>query len=111
MRTAIVLIALIAACNDDDVSRTLGARCDRTDDCADRCLGPNGDYPDGFCSVDCLSSGECPSDAQCVDREGGVCLFSCREPRDCEFLGPKWTCKEDNDRGDPNRKVLVCRGD
>lgn len=110
MRIA-VLLALLAGCGDDEVSRTLGARCDRPADCADRCLGPSGDYPDGFCSVDCASSGDCPRDGECVDREGGVCLFACRGDVDCEFLGPGWTCKEDDLRADPARKVMVCRGD
>lgn len=108
---ALLLLAFVAACGESDVSRSLGARCDATDDCADRCLGPSLDYPDGLCSVDCSSSGDCPGDAECVDREGGVCLFACLEPRDCTFLGPGWNCKEDSLRADATRKVLVCRGD
>lgn len=101
----------LAACGGSDVSRSLGAQCDRVSDCADRCLGPSGDYPAGFCTVDCTSSGDCPADGECVDREGGVCLFPCSDAQDCNFLGPGWTCKEDNLRGDPQNKVMVCRGD
>jgi hypothetical protein len=111
MRATILVGFLLVACGGDgDVSRTLGARCEVTDDCADRCLGPSNDYPDGFCSIDCSTNGDCPSDADCVDREGGVCLFSCRDARDCSFLGPNWTCAEANLRSDQNMKVMICRG-
>lgn len=111
MRASILVGVLLVACGDGDVSRTLGARCERVDDCADRCLGPSNDYPDGFCSIDCSSNGDCPSDAACADLEGGVCLFTCRDARDCSFLGPSWTCAEANLRSDQNMKVMICRGD
>ena len=110
MRATILVGFLLVGCGGDDVSRTLGARCERTGDCADRCLGPSNDYPDGFCSVDCTTTGDCPGDAECVDREGGVCLFACRDERDCSFLGPSWTCAEANLRSDQNTKLKICRG-
>ena len=111
MRTAITLLALLAACGGGDpVSRTLGARCERTDQCEDRCLSPSNDYPDGFCSIDCTASGDCPSDADCIDKEGGVCLFSCADDGDCDFLGPNWICRAENLRADQNRQVKVCLG-
>jgi len=111
MRALILLALLVGACGDDHVSRTLGARCDRPDDCADRCLAPSADYPGGLCTVDCFSSGDCPDGAQCIESEGGVCLYACREPRDCEFLGPGWSCKAEPLRSDQTQQVLVCRGD
>lgn len=116
MRSAISISVLVAgftgfvACGGADVSRELGARCDRPADCADRCLGPSGDYPDGFCTVDCTRSEDCPSDGACVDEDGGFCLFRCEVPSDCDFLGPDWTCKALTLRADPTREVLVCRG-
>ena len=111
MRTAIAFVAsLLLACGGDDVSRLLGARCERTADCEDRCLGPSNDYPGGFCSLDCTSSAECPSDAECIDKEGGVCLFSCVDERDCAFLGANWTCRAENLRADQNRQEKVCLG-
>jgi len=110
MRAMILLAFVLAGCGGSDVSRSLGARCDRTSDCADRCLGPSSDYPAGFCTVDCTTAADCP-DGECVEREGGVCLFTCSTPSDCAFLGPGWNCKEDDVRSDPQRKVLVCRGD
>jgi hypothetical protein len=108
---ALILLAFvsIAGCNPDDVTRSVGARCESVDECDDRCLGPSTDYPDGFCSVDCTTSGDCPA-GECVDREGGVCLFTCRDADDCRFLGPGWTCLEDSLRGSPDQKVMVCRG-
>jgi len=105
------LVTSLVACGGDGVSREVGARCERTADCADRCLAPSNDYPAGFCTLDCSSSRECPSDAECVDREGGVCLFYCRDNRDCDFLGPGWTCQEANLRDDTSLKVTVCRGE
>jgi hypothetical protein len=109
MRIAIAVV-LLAACGEHDISRELGARCDRASDCAERCLTPSGDYPNGLCTVDCSDNGDCPSDGVCVEREGGVCLFECQTPSDCEFLGAGWNCKEENLQSDPQRKVLVCRG-
>jgi hypothetical protein len=100
----------VGACGGDPVSRTLGARCEVARDCVDRCLGPNNDYPDGFCTLDCADSNDCPSDAECIDREGGVCLFFCIDDRDCGFLGPRWSCREENLREDTSRRVRVCRG-
>ena len=51
-------------------------------------------------------------DVVCADKEGGVCLFLCRDDRDCDFLDPdehRWQCKETDAKvGEP--KVLVCRG-
>lgn len=108
MRIAILVV--LVACGGNDISRTLGARCDRADDCAERCLGPSGDYPDGFCTVDCSDNGDCPSDSVCVEREGGVCLFECSVRADCRFLGESWDCKEEALKSDPQQKVMTCRG-
>lgn len=96
---------------DADVSRTLGARCDRSAECDDRCLPPGEDFPGGFCSVSCESSGDCPSGASCTATEAGVCLFDCAGDADCAFLGAGWRCIEDALRADPAREVRVCRGD
>jgi hypothetical protein len=92
------------------VSRTIGARCDRSDECDDRCLPPGAAFPGGFCSVSCEATADCPSDASCADVEAGVCLFDCLDDRDCEFLGPGWRCLEVALREDQARKVTVCLG-
>ena len=111
MRIAIAAALFgFAACGGDDVSRAVGARCDRNVDCVDRCLGPNNEYPDGFCTLDCNDVRDCPESAECIDREGGVCLFLCRDDRDCDFLGPNWVCRDENLREDPSRQAGVCRG-
>lgn len=111
MRSVLVAIALVAACGaSSNVDREVGARCRSVDECEDRCLGPGGDYPDGFCSIDCSISSDCPRDTECVDREGGVCLFACLDDVDCEFLGEGWTCHDDPLRADPDTTVGVCRG-
>ncbi len=112
MRTTMFVVALAAimGCGGGGVSREVGARCSGSRDCADRCLGPSNDYPEGFCSVTCANEGDCPSDTDCVDQEGGVCLFSCDSTADCDFLGPSWICREENLRSDPNQKVGVCLG-
>jgi hypothetical protein len=112
MRNVVAIGVLLAACQSADVSRELGARCDDSDECAERCLPPSGDYPGGFCTVICDTSDDCPvSDSECVDREGGACLFDCIDDVSCEFLGAGWHCRDVDTREQPVRKVKVCTGD
>lgn len=111
MRSWILVALCLAACGHDDVDRFVGARCDKVADCEDRCLGPSAEFPDGFCSVDCSNNNDCPANAACVDREGSVCLFQCVNNSDCDFLGPGWSCRDDNLHESPEVKVGVCRGD
>ena len=107
----IFAIALLAACGGSDVSRELGAECDVTSDCDARCLAPSTEFPAGFCTRDCSTNRDCPDDSECVDRQGGVCLFSCGDDGDCMFLGPGWICHDDKLRENPDIKTGVCRGD
>jgi hypothetical protein len=111
MRSAIIAIAgaLLAACQTGDVSREVGARCDRSDECDERCLPPGLDYPGGFCTIACNDRSECPSATTCANREGGVCLFECTVDRDCGFLGADWQCTAADLRGG-GIQVMVCRG-
>jgi hypothetical protein len=115
MRSAIIAVigALTApwlvACQHSDVSREVGARCEVTADCDERCLSADQDYPGGFCTIACANRGECPSSTTCADRDGGVCLFSCAADRDCTFLGTGWRCGDADLRGG-GIKVMVCRG-
>jgi hypothetical protein len=112
MRMAMIALLLVAGCSSDhEVSRELGARCDATSDCDERCLPPDNDYPGGFCTVSCITTNECPGSSSCADREGGICLFDCFDDRDCTFLGDGWTCKDTNAREQEGLKVKVCRGD
>jgi len=107
-----VAIALLGfGCSvSSDVSRELGAICEDRDECADRCLSGQR-FPDGLCSLSCDDDGDCPDGASCVDREGGVCLFSCDAPVDCEFLGDAWRCLAQPERGaQAGAQVMVCIG-
>ena len=45
-----------------------------------------------FDGVFCFPSIE----ADCIDKEGGVCLFVCLDDIDCEFLRPDWICRDEN---------------
>jgi hypothetical protein len=112
VRYALLVVLLVVACSEDSsVSRSVGARCDKTSECDDRCLAPGADYPGGFCTVDCISDGECPDGAVCIDRDGGICLFTCNTDQGCaSFLGTGWTCHEDPKKSDPSMTVKVCRG-
>lgn len=107
------MLALMAlsGCQDSDVSRAVGARCESADDCDDRCLADRGtgNWPGGFCTTSCEASGDCPGAATCADVEGGVCLFRCEHDPDCDFLGNGWGCDEVDLRGG-GIKVKVCRG-
>jgi len=110
MRSAIIaVVALLAACQSSDVSREVGARCDKSSECDDRCLSPSPSYPGGFCTVTCGAPDECPSDTACADRDGGVCLFTCVSDASCSFLGTGWRCDTADLRGG-GTKVRVCRG-
>jgi hypothetical protein len=112
MRSAAIAIVgalLLAACQHSDVSREVGARCDVSTECDDRCLTPSADYPSGFCTVACNARSECPSDTTCAEHDGGVCLFECGGDPDCTFLGAGWQCKAADLRGG-GITVRVCRG-
>jgi len=105
---ALLALFVVAACGHDRVNREVGARCDVQNDCDDRCLGPDGEYPGGFCSIDCTDNRDCPDETVCADREGGVCLFECIDNADCNFLGQGWSC-HDTDLKEGG-KTGVCRG-
>ncbi|HEU4734385.1 MAG TPA: hypothetical protein VFT22_41115 [Kofleriaceae bacterium] len=111
MRSAVIAIfgALLAACQDSNVSREVGARCDVSADCDQRCLPPGSDYPGGFCTIACSTRADCPGATTCADREGGVCLYTCTGDADCGFLGTGWRCGDADLRGG-GIKVMVCRG-
>lgn len=113
MRSAVLalLVLAVAGCQDSVVSRELGARCETSRDCDDRCLPPDNAFPGGFCTDVCNTSDECPQDSVCADKEGGVCLFQCTTDVQCAFLGTGWTCKDADEHGAPGMKVMVCRGD
>ena len=114
MRNAgILVLAVGLACGGSDggVSRLIGARCVDSIDCDERCLAPSNDFPDRFCTLTCGTIDDCPGSSDCVDLEGGVCLFLCVDDVDCDFVGPSWVCREENLREDQNTKVRVCRGD
>lgn len=108
MKAILLLAIVVAACDDSPVSREVGARCDVTSDCDERCLtGPH--WPGGFCMVSCSHDVDCPLGTYCLAEEGGVCAFDCHADADCLFLKDDYRCKErDLTSGD---KVLVCRGD
>lgn len=102
--------ALLApACADSDVDRTLGARCERTNDCDERCLLPSRNTPGGFCSLSCSKNDDCPGDSVCVDRDGGICLVQCKLDANCDFLGTGWYCEELD--GKDVMKVTACYGE
>jgi len=111
MRVCIaVIIALAGACSDSNVSREIGARCDSSDECDQRCLVESEGYPGGFCTLVCDTSDVCPPGSECTERSGGACLFNCSGDGDCTYLGAGWRCQDVDRRGPPGGKVKVCRG-
>lgn len=111
MRSAMIAIVgvWLVACQQGDVTRQVGARCDSSLECDERCLPPASDYPGGFCTIACNTRNECPTRTTCADRDGGVCLFECTQDVDCMFLGDGWRCGSADLRGG-GIKVMVCRG-
>ena len=92
----------------------IGDPCTTHDDCFDRCYTDNdspSDFPGGFCSVPCTSDEQCPVDTACIDKDGGMCLFTCGTDGgfDCTFLGQGWFC-DDKDNF-LEREIFVCIGD
>ena len=110
MRIALVLLAL-AGCQSSDVSRSIGARCDLSSECDERCLGPDPtSWPGGFCTLTCDTDQKCGDRAVCIQEAGGgVCAFSCASDPDCAFLGTSYGCKS-LDPHTGGRKVMACRG-
>lgn len=106
----VLLCALLACGGDEETSTLLGADCNDSADCDERCLGPSNDYPDGLCSLDCSVNLDCPDGSDCIDKEGGVCLYLCEIDEDCKFLGPDWICRDENLREDQNVQSAVCLG-
>jgi len=105
---AVAAVALLGACQTSDVSRALGARCDLSSECDQKCLAHGGDWQGGFCTTICDTDADCGGGAVCVDEQGGVCAFACTVDADCAFLGA-YRCVEVD--GHPaGSKVMACRG-
>jgi hypothetical protein len=108
--TALGVGLALGACQSSDVSRDLGARCTADTDCAQKCLGPDADWPGGFCTTVCDVDTDCGDNARCLAEDSGVCAFSCGSDGDCAFLDGNYVCvPEDPETG--GLKVMVCRGD
>ena len=102
-----VLIGIAIGCHGGGTDDLVGATCRDSRDCVERCER-GGDFPDGFCTIGCIDDRDCPSDTACTDTHGRVCLFPCRDQRDCDFLGPRYGCRE---KRDPFNAILfVCMG-
>ena len=106
MLRAIALATLLCACESNDVSRDVGARCTDDQDCNVRCLD---DQPGGFCTVLCDSDDDCPGGTHCITEDGGVCVFSCGSDGECVFLNGGYTCQAVDSEG-AGAKVMVCLG-
>lgn len=110
MRSIVLaLVLVISACgrDDGDIDTLIGERCTADRECEDRCFRDTSDYPGGFCSSACDSDNDCTTDAFCMDRDDGVCLFACPE-FDCGRLGAGWSCRERDRIG--GGKLTVCIG-
>jgi hypothetical protein len=110
VRLLVVCLLFAAACkDDDDLTPELGSPCSQSDECASLCLGPSATAPGGLCTRRCATHDDCPATAVCATAvEMGVCLFACRDDRDCEFLestaDSRWTCQATG-------SVLACLGE
>jgi len=102
VKAALLALAL-AACQDAAVSRALGAECTSDHECDDVCA-TGGAWPEGMCTLSCMSDTDCPSEAACITDQGGICAYRCQTDMNCRFLGPAYACKQTD-------QVMVCRGD
>jgi hypothetical protein len=109
VKVVLVVLLALAACQSSDVSRSIGARCDLNSECDEKCLGPAGDWPGGFCTISCDSDDDCGDGAACLAEQGGVCAFRCGSDPDCTFLGA-YTCKDVDAIAGSGAKVKACHG-
>jgi hypothetical protein len=109
MRLAWLALLALGACQNVDVSRTLGARCDLSAECDQKCLAPSTDWPGGFCTTVCDRDADCGDGATCIDEQGGLCAFACASDADCAFLGAYHCVAVDGHN--VGIKVMACRGD
>lgn len=110
MRYLLVMaIAALVGCQNSDVSRSIGARCNTSSECDGRCLPPSADWPDGFCTLVCDDNSACPEGTRCIDEAGGVCAFTCSDDPGCSFLGIAYVCKQRDSKGS-GVKAMVCHG-
>jgi len=82
-------LVLWACTKSEALSRSLGATCQTASECANLCL-PAPTWPGGFCTRSCQKDGDCAVGAVCTT---GVCLFSCFDDQDCDFLGDGYGCQ------------------
>ena len=78
MRIAtVILAALIVSVMASGCGRGFAAPCSDDFDCRNVCVrGP--ELPGGFCSAECETASDCPSDGSCVVLNGDfVCLMTC----------------------------------
>jgi hypothetical protein len=85
---------VLAACGGDESLSTntgigkdgpvVGGPCKTTRDCADGSKCTSGtQFPDGMCTVDCLTDLDCPEGSYCIGESGGVCHSECAVAGDC----------------------------
>jgi len=88
---------------------TVGASCRDQFDCAagSFCLQDRG-FPDGTCTQNCGSDGDCPGDSRCVEVHGGVCLLPCDDADPCTRTG--YACQQLMSHGGAGDTVGVCSG-
>ncbi len=104
-------LLLLCACSSSDVTRSVGARCDLSSECDDRCLEPSAEWPGGFCTLTCDTDNDCPDDAACVDEGGsGICAFTCTASLGCTFLGTGYDCIERPRKYVNGAPAMICRG-
>ena len=105
----LVLSFLFAACHTHDpgqIDTLIGGACTGNNQCDHTCYqGP--DFPNGFCSLPCVSDRDCPADSVCITAQGGMCAYEC-PPFDCTRLGAGYTCQDKDHTG--GGKVNVCIG-
>jgi hypothetical protein len=100
-------LTLLAACGGSVgiEGSSVGGACTNNTACASqsRCL-TSGDFPGGYCTVNCANHDECPAGTRCIKKENGVCLLQCAEPAECRG---GYTCKgKENQSG--GGESLIC---
>lgn len=90
---AVLLTLFVAACGVGASSDAVGGECTTDQDC-DHICSKEDTFGTGMCTQHCTTDNDCPTDAVCTEKGGGLCAVSCAVADDCSGFGRGFTCKE-----------------
>jgi hypothetical protein len=89
----LLLCPLLIACASGvgPTGKLVGATCSADVDCSDICAQNEPQFPNGLCTVPCVSDSDCPPGSTC-NTNGRYCGVTCQTDADCAGRSD-WTCQ------------------